>query len=286
MASPADPPPTRAADPLRGAAHGALAPKAAPDQSAPDREPAAGSLVEGAASGARGRWRRLAPLAGLLAGGAAAWWFAGDLLSFEALRDNREALVAWRDANYALAAGVYMLIYVLAVAFSAPGGLALTLAGGFLFGMAAAPMIVVAATAGATLIFLAARHGLGGALEARARGSGGAMARLRAGIARNEISFLLLMRLVPVVPFFVANLAPAFLGVSLRNYVLTTLFGIIPGTVVYTWVGAGLAEVFARDEAPDLGVIFEPHVLGPLLALCALAAAPMLLRGRLGKDAR
>ena len=224
-------------------------------------------------------WRRAAPLAALVAGAAVAWWAFGDWFSFETLRENREALIAWRDSNYALAAAVYMAVYMAVVAFSLPGALMMTLAGGFLFGLAAGgAMILISATVGATAIFLAAKTGLGDRLHARLKEKGGMMARIQEGIARNELSFLFLMRLVPVVPFFVANLAPAFLGVSLRRYVFTTFFGIMPGTLVYTWVGAGLGEVFARGEAPDLGVLFEPQVLGPLLGLCALAALPIFVR--------
>jgi len=86
------------------------------------------------------------------------------------------------------------------------------------------------------------------------------------------------MRLVPAVPFFVANVLPALLNVPLRRFAITTALGIVPGALVYTSVGAGLGEVLAAGESPDLGVIFEPHILGPLLGLAALAALPMLLR--------
>ncbi len=93
------------------------------------------------------------------------------------------------------------------------------------------------------------------------------------------------MRLVPAIPFFVANLAPAFLGVKLRNFVLTTLFGIIPGTAVFSWIGAGLGEVFERGETPDLGLIFDPMIMGPILGLAALAALPIVIRALRGRKA-
>ena len=91
----------------------------------------------------------------------------------------------------------------------------------------------------------------------------------------NEVSYLLLIRLVPAVPFFAANLMPALLGAKLRNFVLTTFFGIIPGSAVYTYVGVGLGEILDRGESP---IIFEWHILGPILALCALAALPIAIR--------
>ena len=104
------------------------------------------------------------------------------------------------------------------------------------------------------------------------------MKAVRDGLKRNELSFLLLMRLVPAVPFFAANLIPALFGVSLGRFVVTTFVGIIPGGVVYTWIGAGLGEVFARGESPDLGLVFEPYILGPILGLCALALLPVLVK--------
>ena len=114
-----------------------------------------------------------------------------------------------------------------------------------------------------------------------------AAARLQASLRENEIPVLLMMRLVPAVPFFVANLIPAFVGTRLSRFALTTLLGIIPGGLVYTAVGAGLGEVFDRGETPDLSIIFAPHILGPILGLAALAALPIVikaLRGQKTKD--
>ena len=112
--------------------------------------------------------RRWAPLALLALGAGAGWWFFGDALSFETLRDNREARGAWRDANFALAAGAYMLAYVLVVAFSLPGALIMTLTGGFLFGLVwGALFTLIGATIGATAIFLAAKTSLGESLKAK-----------------------------------------------------------------------------------------------------------------------
>lgn len=229
-----------------------------------------------------GALRRALPLLLLLAAAALALALLGDRLTLAALRENRAALLAFRDAHYALAALSYVAGYAAAVALSLPGGLVMTLAGGFLFGwLPATAMTVVAATAGATLLFLAARRGIGAAVHARmlARArEGGLLRRLERGLRANELSMLLIIRLVPVVPFFLANLAPAFLGVGLRAYVLTTFLGIIPGTLVFASVGAGLGEVFAAGRDPDLGVILSPPVLLPLLGLAALALLPVLLR--------
>ncbi|MCK0169356.1 TVP38/TMEM64 family protein [Jannaschia sp. S6380] len=200
-------------------------------------------------------------------------------LNFATLAENRETLLAFRDANYPATVAVVLLAYVVIVAFSLPGAAIATLTGGFLFGVFPGALFnAVAATLGATAIFLAAKHGLGDRLAAKMDAAGGAARRLREGIREDETSYLFIMRLVPAVPFFVANLVPAFVGVGLRKYVVTTFLGILPGTVVYTWVGAGLGEVFARGETPDLGIIFEPHILGPIIGLVALACLPIAVK--------
>ncbi len=208
-----------------------------------------------------------------------------DYFSFETLRENREALIAFRDANYVGTVLVFISIYVTIVAFSLPGATIATLTGGFLFATFPGALFnVVAATTGATLIFLAAKWGLGERLAARMEASEGAVKRMKDGIDENQWSVLFLIRLVPAVPFFVANLVPAMVGVPLSRYVITTFLGIIPGAIVYTSVGSGLAEVFEQGTAPNLGIIFEPHILLPLLGLSALAALPILIKvfGKIG----
>lgn len=227
----------------------------------------------------RGGLARKLPFLAILAAAAAGAFFLRDHLSFAALAEHREALVAFRDANYLIAALIFVGAYVVIVALSLPGATIATLTGGFLFGVFPGALFnVTAATVGATAIFLAARAGFGAGVAARIEAGGGAAARLQAGLRENEWSVLFLMRLVPAVPFFLANLIPAFVGVRLSRFVITTFLGIIPGGVVYTSVGAGLGEVFARGETPDLGIIFAPHVLGPILGLAALSALPIVIK--------
>jgi uncharacterized membrane protein YdjX (TVP38/TMEM64 family) len=230
-----------------------------------------------------GLTRRL-PILVIAAVAVAGAFSLGDFLSFETLARHREALIEVRDANYAQAVALFVGVYVLIVEFSLPGATVATLTGGFLFGVFPGALFnVVAATAGATLIFLAARWGLGERLAARMDASEGLVRRIKAGIDDNQWSMLFLIRLVPAVPFFVANLVPALVGVPLYRYIVSTFFGIIPGAVVFTSVGAGLGEVFARGETPNLGVIFEPRILLPLLGLCALAALPIVLKALRGR---
>ncbi len=222
---------------------------------------------------------RWLPLAALVTGAAVGTYFLGDSLSFQALADNRGALIEFRDANYLATALIYIAIYVAIVAFSVPGATIATLAGGFLFGLVAGTILtVIGATLGASAIFLAAKWGFGERLAAKMETSEGVAKRFREGLRQNELSYLFLIRLVPAIPFFVANLLPALVGVGLGKYVLTTFLGIMPGTAVYTWVGVGLGEVFASGQPPNLGIIFEPQILGPLLSLAGLAVLPILIK--------
>lgn len=194
-------------------------------------------------------------------------------LTFDTLKANRTELLEWVAARPVWAPLVYMLIYAVAVAFSLPGGAVLTVTGGFLFGtVLGAAYAVVGATVGAVVVFLAARTALGDVLRAKADG---ALKRMEDGFREDAFSYLLVLRLVPLFPFFVVNLAPAFLGVGLGVYTVTTLFGIIPGAVVYASVGSGLGAVFDAGAKPHLGILFTAPILLPILGLCVLALVPV-----------
>lgn len=227
---------------------------------------------------------RFGPLVAILVGAGLAYYYFSDYLSFQALADNRETLIAFRDDNYLLTAALFIVAYAVLVAFSLPGATIATLTGGFLFAtFPGAFYNILGATTGATAIFLVARTSFGAKLGARLEGSDGITKTFKDAIDENQWSALFLLRLVPAVPFFIANLLPAFLEVPLKRYVITTFLGILPGAVVYTSVGAGLGEVFARGETPNLGIIFEPQVLLPILGLCALATLPIILKAVRGK---
>ena len=222
--------------------------------------------------------RRL-PLIVILVVAAIGAFTLRDFLTFETLAAHREALIMFRDENYLLTVLVFISVYIAIVAFSLPGATIATLTGGFLFATFPGTLFnMTGATIGATLIFLAARYGLGERLAARMEESEGTVKKIKDGIDENQWSMLFLIRLIPAVPFFVANLVPALVGVPLRRFVISTFFGIIPGAIVYTSVGAGLGEVFARGETPDLGIIFEPQILAPILGLCLLAALPIAMK--------
>lgn len=217
---------------------------------------------------------RLVPLLVLAAGLIAFFAFGlNEYLGFDALKQHRAAIDGWVMSNAALAALVYLLGYAVMIAFSLPGGAVATIFGGFLFGtFMAGSLVVVGATLGATCLFLAARTGLGEPLRRRA---GPGLKRMEAGFRENALSYLLVLRLVPLFPFWLVNLVPAFLGVNLRTYVIGTFFGIIPGTFVYASIGNGLGSVLDQGKTPDLGIIFRVDILVPLIGLAVLALIPV-----------
>lgn len=225
-------------------------------------------------SAARPRWLRWLPLIVLGSGLALFFTLGGHrFVGFEQIKLHREMLKTW-VVHWGLGAAIaYALGYAVMTAFSIPGGALATLVGGFLFGAVAGTAIsVVGGTLGAVALFLAARTAIGGLLRERA---GPALRRMEEGFRRNAFSYLLGLRLIPVFPFWLVNLVPAFCGVGLRTYVLATLIGIVPGTFIYASVGAGLDNFLEEGgDMPDLGIIFTPRYLLPILGLAALALLP------------
>ena len=220
------------------------------------------------------RAMRMLPL--LVIACAAASFFAFGLhryLSFDVLRDSRAVLLDLVARHGVIAPLLFIFAYVIVTAASLPGASIMTLTGGFLFGtLVGGIYTVIGATFGAIALFLAARTALGDALRAKA---GGALARLEAGFRENAFNYLIVLRLIPIFPFFVVNLAAAFLGTPLLQFVTATFIGIIPATMIYSSVGSGLGAVFDSGATPNLGIIFSWPVLGPLIGLALLALLPI-----------
>lgn len=218
--------------------------------------------------------KRWLPLGLLVALGIAAWLSgAHRYVSFHALEAHREWLLSQVAALGFWAPVAFVLLYAAVAALSIPGATIMTLTGGFLFGTVLGSLYnVLGATIGATLVFLVARSAFGEVLQRRA---GPFLKKVEAGFREDGVSYLLVLRLVPLFPFWLVNLVPALFGMSLGAYVLCTFFGILPGAVVYTSVGGGLGEFLDRGEKPNLHLVFEPHILLPLIGLGLLALVPV-----------
>lgn len=238
---------------------------------------------------------RLLPLAVLIIAAVLFWWYGGlDYFTLQRLAEHREALRAWVGQNFAMALAGYIALYALVVALSLPAAAPLTLTGGFLFGWLVGSLAaVLAATCGAVAIFLLARTALA---EPLARRAGPWLDKLRDGFQKDAIGYLLFLRLVPAFPFWLVNLAPALLGVSLRDYLIATCIGIIPGTTAFALTGAGLdsvlaahqqayADCIAQNPAPgacsfglDTSSLLTPKLLIAFAALGVIALIPAIVK--------
>jgi uncharacterized membrane protein YdjX (TVP38/TMEM64 family) len=221
--------------------------------------------------------RRIVPL--LILAAVLGLFFAfdlGRLLSFEALAEHRALLLGWVDGHAVLAPVTYILLYIAVVAFSLPGGMVMTISGGFLFGFVAGGIYaVVAATVGATALFLIAKTSIGDFLLAKA---GGTVQKMQQGFADNALSYLFVLRLIPVFPFFLVNLAPAFLGVPLHIYLIATFFGIMPATFVFALAGSGLGSVLDQGKDITVSGIFTPEIMAALSGLALLSLLPVIYK--------
>ena len=232
------------------------------------------------------RWLPIGLLVAVMGIGFSLGWH--EHLSLSNLIRERQSLMAFVSDNLFLALAVYILIYAASVALSFPGASFLTIAGGFLFGwIIAGTATIFAATFGATAVFLAARSSLGAALKARA---GPFISRLASGFRENAMSYLLFLRLTPVFPFWLVNIAPAIFHVPVGTYVAATLVGIIPGTFAFAFIGSGLDSVIEAQEAAnpgcaaagncqlDVGAFVTPELLAAFFALGIVSLIPVALK--------
>ena len=220
-------------------------------------------------------WKRLVPL--LILGSGIAVIYGLELhtyLSFEQLRLHRSELMTYVATMPIKAVLLFIVVYAVATALSLPGGIVLTLAGGFLFGIwEGSVAVVIGATLGATILFAVARSTVGDVLRTKA---GPWLEKMETGFKENAFSYMLTLRLIPGFPFFVVNLVPAFLGVPLRTYVIATFVGIIPGTVVFASIGAGLGSIFDSMQEFSLKGALTPQVLTALVGLGLLSLIPVV----------
>jgi uncharacterized membrane protein YdjX (TVP38/TMEM64 family) len=218
--------------------------------------------------------RRTWPLLLLLAAIAAAWASGlAQQLNWSTLARHQSALLGWVNAHAIGAPALYVAIYIVTVALSLPESAVVTVAGGLLFGTwLGGALAVVGSSLGAVALFLAVRHHLADAVAAR---GGGLIVRLRTAIQQDGFSYMLAIRLIPAFPFWLVNLAAALSGMRLLPYAGATVIGVVPATLVYASIGAGVGKALAEGGAPDVRIIFSPAILGPLIGLAVLSLLPI-----------
>lgn len=195
----------------------------------------------------------------------------GHYLTFDQLKLHREQLLAWTHQHYFMAVVLYMMTYIVMVSLSIPGGLFLTIAGGFLFGAWGVFYIVVSATLGATFVFFAIRLALEPWISKK---NYRWLDKFRQGLQQNAFKYLLILRLLPFFPFWIVNIASALVGVRTSIFITATFIGIIPLSLVYVILGCGLGQLFDQNQMPNLNMIFTPALIIPLLVL---AIFPLLV---------
>ncbi|QEM67110.1 TVP38/TMEM64 family protein [Geobacter sp. FeAm09] len=216
----------------------------------------------------------LIALAAGLGVGLFLWFDLGRFLTLEALKANRQGLVAYHAAHRAAMAAAFMAVYIIQAALSLPGAAVLSLAAGAIFGPLLGTVYAnIAATIGAALAFLVTRHLLRDAVQNR---FGPRLESLNRELEARGFNYLLFLRLVPLFPFFLINLAAGLTRLPLRTFVLGTMIGIIPGGFVYVNAGASLAGI------SSLSGIASPRVLGSLALLGLFALLPVLYNRRKG----
>lgn len=232
------------------------------DSSAPSRAP--------------GRLLRCAPLALLALAGVLFVAFGGRrYLTFAALAEHRHTLVSLVEQGGAVAILGFVAGYAGLTALSVPGAMLLTLASGFLFGPWLGSLCaLIGATVGASVVFLAARTGLSG-LAARA---GPLAQRLEAGFRSDAFNYLLVLRLVPIFPFWLVNLVAGLAGVRLATYIGATFCGMISGAFVYASLGNGVGAMIEAGQHPNPHMIFQPDILLPIVGLAVLALLPVFYK--------
>jgi uncharacterized membrane protein YdjX (TVP38/TMEM64 family) len=220
-------------------------------------------------------------------------------LSFETLVRHRAGIDAFVADHYAAAVAAFVALYVAVAALSVPGAAVLTICGGILFGWLVGGLAAIAgATVGATIIFSIARSACG---ESLLRYAGPRAQNLAEGFRSDAFSYLLFLRLVPIFPFWLVNLAPALVGVRLVTFLGATALGIVPGTLAYALVGEGLDSVIRAEGAAfraclaagnsdcqlhfDMAAALTPQLLAALVALGLIALIPIVLRRWRGRGA-
>jgi len=194
----------------------------------------------------------------------------GEYITLGYLKSRLNEFLDYYESHKLLVIAVYGAVYVLFTAFSLPGAVVLTLAGGAIFGVLTGTLVVsLSSTTGATMAFIGARYMFRDWIEKKYRGN---LAKFSEGVAENGFSYLLFLRLVPIFPFFIINVVMGLTRVDLKTYVLASWIGMLPGTFVFIYAGAQLSGI------ASIGSVMSGRVLLAFLMLGILALLPVFYK--------
>ena len=223
------------------------------------------------------KFKKILPLLVILIVIALLFYFDGySYFNFDSLKTHYQYLQQLVAQHYIRVLLIYLGLYILIVGTSSPFAVWMTLAGGLLFGLWLGTLFaVIGATLGAAVIFLALRTAFGDYLTRRASGW---VAKLEHGLEHHSVRYVMVLHLIPVVPFFVANIIAGLIAMRLRDFMLATCLGILPGTFIYAWVGRDLEGIMTSGQVPNLRLLFEPQFFWPLIALALFSLLPLFYK--------
>jgi len=212
--------------------------------------------------------KRVLSLGLFLIAAAVAWFFLKDMVTLEALQEGKASLKAFVDFHYNVALLIYIAVYSLSAAVAFPLGGVFVIASGFLFGtITGALATVLASTLGGIVVFLIARYGFKDWIEEH---HGKYLAPIEKEVSDHPISYLLFLRLMPIMPYLVINVVAALVNVRLSTFIWTTALGLLPGAFLLALAGQEISRI------AETGEILTSSIILILFLLALVSLMPLV----------
>jgi uncharacterized membrane protein YdjX (TVP38/TMEM64 family) len=220
---------------------------------------------------------RLLPLAIVLAVIIVCQLFVVDqFFSFEVLKAKREIINHFVQEHSFLTPLIFMTIYTISMALAIPDGFFLSVVAGFIFPeYIGIVYVLISEMAGTLIFFLTVRHTLTDYWHKKA---GPLLNKLEKGFKENQVSYLLFLRFVHLIPFWLLNLASAYFRVPIWTFTWTTFLGFIPLAFIYTQAGSGLGKILATQDSFSISAVLSEKFLIILICLGLFALLPVFIK--------
>ena len=201
--------------------------------------------------------------------------------SFDRMLENYFRFKELTSKNIILSYAAYSILYILVVSFSLPVASSLTILGGMIFGWYAFFIIIFSATSGSIVVFIAAKTIANQFFKKKASSF---LKNLEKDFKKNDVLYLISLRLIPLIPFWLVNVLPAFFGMKIKSYILGTFIGIIPGTFIYVWLSISINTILNANDKFDFSLYKDPSIIGSLTALGFLVLLHTYLKNMKSHD--